>query len=564
MGAGSSAAGPSRIIKLPDGLDDVSDSEIGSGSSTSIDSENPTEDEKAKNKFTVEYFTEARPDGEGGWLYNVKWYRYKDNEKNNTWEPSYSLKACRLLMRSFWEHVGRERSDSSIYHEDNPIIPTDEWKQECAKLLVEALQTKGRARYGREHSGFTPEPPAERKKKKRGRARMIISDSDSGGARSGPAKGKSKGKSRASIQDSAQARKYQPHPKKRGLGSSSGSGGESFQGGARIAKKPPKKKAKTKAGSPGPSRDGTANSAMPLTKTALQPLPNLITKRQRADSESSEEVPLTTMVPATSEQLIQDRRDSARSQSAASSKSTPVPRVISLPREATGPAIPSSSPPPKIVKTSNEIQMRQSLDPPPSPPGTVPASTPSLPVAPLPPPAGQAATPTAVTHNTPAAPAIPIQPAVTLNQKVDKHRGSQIKLVPTRFHPVSSLTTKASIAGVLSPALSVTTANSTNVPAIDPQVSPTPEDAANTTTNPLSELVPLRPLPSLSILNDNSKDDYRVVDSPVTLSPTSSIETPLSASMKKFPSNRTRKSAMDVVDEASKSFGAPRVYPPYP
>ncbi|KAF8343809.1 uncharacterized protein EI90DRAFT_3114349 [Cantharellus anzutake] len=109
-------------------MDDISDSEMWSGSSTSMDSENPTEDEKAKNKFTVEYFTEARPDGEGGWLYKVKWYRYMSNEKNDTWESSDSLTACRSLMRSFWGHVGRERSDLSTYDEGNPIIPTDEWK----------------------------------------------------------------------------------------------------------------------------------------------------------------------------------------------------------------------------------------------------------------------------------------------------------------------------------------------------------------------------------------------------------------------------------------------------
>ena len=53
MFSGSSTAGPSRITKLPDGLDDTDDSESGSDPSVSIDSENPTDDEKEKNQFTV-------------------------------------------------------------------------------------------------------------------------------------------------------------------------------------------------------------------------------------------------------------------------------------------------------------------------------------------------------------------------------------------------------------------------------------------------------------------------------------------------------------------------------
>ncbi len=53
MLAESGAAGPSRVAKLPDGLDDTGDSESGSDPSVSIDSENPTEDEKEKNQFTV-------------------------------------------------------------------------------------------------------------------------------------------------------------------------------------------------------------------------------------------------------------------------------------------------------------------------------------------------------------------------------------------------------------------------------------------------------------------------------------------------------------------------------
>ncbi len=47
---------------------------------------------------------------------------------------------------------------------------------------MKTLESKGKARYGPEHSGFTPEPRVEKKKKrKRVSSRAVLSDEDSVG-----------------------------------------------------------------------------------------------------------------------------------------------------------------------------------------------------------------------------------------------------------------------------------------------------------------------------------------------------------------------------------------------
>src|SRR5258708_5568723 len=194
-----------------------------------------------------------------------------------------------------------------------------------------------------------------------------------------------------------------------------------------------------------------------------------------------------------------------------------------------GPLSPTST-----TGAPKEVQAKQSLALNPHA-EFVPASSPTIPLA-SPSSAVPIISARPATSNAPApstALAAPNRPASGLiNQRVDKHRGSQIKIVPARFDPVSSLSTKASIAGLAKPIPSKPTTNGASLPTADTRDSPVQETAPSTVSSTPAEITPLRPLPSLNIFTDNFKDDPTVVDPPASISPTSSVEAPLSTSLK--------------------------------